>query len=59
MAIIEGVKFWAWREVGKENDERMDMSVLKPVSRLGGITYGRMLEGVQISRPVYEGPSML
>ena len=27
------------------------LQILKPMSRLGGITYGRMAEGVEIPRP--------
>ena len=27
------------------------MQVLRPMSRLGGITYGRLLEGIEIPRP--------
>lgn len=28
--------------------------VLRPVSRLGGITYGRTTEGLEIPRPAWE-----
>lgn len=32
----------------------MTTQVLKPVSRLGGITYGRVTEGFEIPRPDYK-----
>jgi hypothetical protein len=28
--------------------------VLKPIARLGGITYGRMVEAIEIPRPDYK-----
>lgn len=28
--------------------------VLRPISRLGGITYGRLLEGIELPRPEWE-----
>lgn len=30
------------------------MQVLKPMSRLGGITYGRVTEAIEIPRPDFE-----
>ena len=30
------------------------MQILKPVARLGGITYGRVVEGVEIPRPDWD-----
>lgn len=30
------------------------MQILKPISRLGGITYGRTTEGIEIPRPDFE-----
>lgn len=32
----------------------IDPAVLRPVSRLGGITYGRTTSGFELSRPVYK-----
>ncbi|KAK5170841.1 hypothetical protein LTR04_002918 [Oleoguttula sp. CCFEE 6159] len=54
LAIIEGVRFWA-REDAINNDRNLiDPAILRPVSRLGGITYGRLLEGVEIPRPEWD-----
>jgi hypothetical protein len=30
------------------------MQVLRPISRLGGITYGRVTEGLELPRPDFE-----
>ena len=30
------------------------LQVLRPMSRLGGITYGRLTEGIELLRPDYE-----
>lgn len=30
------------------------LKVLRPMSRLGGITYGRVIEGIEIPRPDYD-----
>lgn len=51
LAIVEGVRFWVREDA--INDERniIDPGVLRPMSRLGGIMYGRTMEGVEIPRP--------
>lgn len=54
MAIIEGVRFWAREDAINEDRNLIDPDVLRPVSRLGGITYGRVLEGIEIPRPDWE-----
>ncbi len=30
------------------------VQILRPMSRLGGITYGRLLEGIEIPRPDWD-----
>jgi flavin reductase (DIM6/NTAB) family NADH-FMN oxidoreductase RutF len=51
LAVIEGVKFWAREDAINEDKNLIDPSVLRPVSRMGGITYGRVIEGIEIPRP--------
>jgi len=51
LAVIEGVKFWAREDAINEEKNLIDPSVLRPISRLGGITYGRVSEGIEIPRP--------
>jgi flavin reductase (DIM6/NTAB) family NADH-FMN oxidoreductase RutF len=52
LVVVEGVHFHL-REDAVKNGV-MDLSVLRPVSRLGGIAYGRTTEGFQIMRPRWE-----
>jgi flavin reductase (DIM6/NTAB) family NADH-FMN oxidoreductase RutF len=54
MVILEGVNFWVREDAINEERSLIDPAVLKPVSRLGGITYGRVLEGFELLRPDFE-----
>ncbi|KAG9239208.1 flavoprotein-like protein oxygenase [Amylocarpus encephaloides] len=51
LAIIEGTRFWVRDDAINEDKNLIDPAVLKPMSRLGGITYGRTTEGFEIPRP--------
>lgn len=50
LAIIEGVRFWAREDAINEERSQLDIEVLKPMSRLGGITYARVLDGIELPR---------
>lgn len=50
MAVVEGVRFWARGDAVNEEGNLIDPAVLRPMSRLGGISYGRIVEGVEIPR---------
>lgn len=52
LALIEGVRFWAREDAINEDHSLIDPNVLKPIARLGGITYARVQEGFEIPRPV-------
>lgn len=52
LALIEGVKFWVREDALNEERNIIDPAVLKPVARLGGITYARVVDGFEIPRPV-------
>ena len=54
LAIIEGTRFWATEDAINEEKNIIDPAVLRPVSRLGGITYGRTLPGFEIPRPDFD-----
>ena len=54
LAIIEGVRFWVREDALNEEKNIIDPAVLRPISRMGGITYGRMVEGVEIPRPDFD-----
>jgi len=51
LAIVEGVRFWVREDAVNEERNIIDPAILRPMSRLGGIMYGRTLEGVEIPRP--------
>lgn len=52
LALIEGVRFWAREDAINEDHSLIDPNVMKPIARLGGITYARVQEGFEIPRPV-------
>ena len=54
LAIIEGVRFWVREDAINEERNIIDPAILRPMSRLGGITYGRTTQGVEIPRPDWE-----
>jgi len=53
LAIIEGTRFWVREDALNEDKNLIDPAILRPVARLGGITYGRVTEGFEIPRPDY------
>lgn len=53
MATLEGVRFWAREDALNEDRNLIDPDVLRPMSRLGGITYSRTLMGMEIPRPEF------
>jgi flavin reductase (DIM6/NTAB) family NADH-FMN oxidoreductase RutF len=54
LAVIEGVRFWAREDAINEDRNLIDPNVLRPIARLGGITYTRVMEGIEIPRPDWE-----
>ncbi|KAI9675690.1 MAG: hypothetical protein M1817_001057 [Caeruleum heppii] len=57
LAIIEGIRFWVREDAINEEKNLIDPAILKPMSRLGGITYGRTTEGIEIPRPQWSKES--
>ncbi|GAQ35927.1 hypothetical protein AtubIFM55763_003094 [Aspergillus tubingensis] len=53
LAIIEGVRFWVREDAINEDKSIVDLKVLKPISRLGGISYGRTTDAIEIPRPQF------
>ncbi|OOF95487.1 hypothetical protein ASPCADRAFT_207969 [Aspergillus carbonarius ITEM 5010] len=53
LAIIEGVRFWVRDDAIDEEKSIIDLKVLKPISRLGGISYGRTTDAIEIPRPQF------
>ena len=54
LAIVEGVNFWVREDAVNEERSVVDFAVLRPVSRLGGIMYGRTVEGFELPRLHFE-----
>lgn len=53
LCVVEGVKIHVREDLLNEEQNVVDTGKLKPVARLGGITYGRVIEGFELSRPLY------
>jgi flavin reductase (DIM6/NTAB) family NADH-FMN oxidoreductase RutF len=51
LAVVEGTRFWCREDAIDEKRELVDPAVLRPVGRMGGITYGLVTEGFEIPRP--------
>ena len=54
LAIVEGVRFWVREDAINEERSLIDPVVLRPMSLLGGIMYGRLMEAVELPRPRYQ-----
>ncbi|WYZ40788.1 hypothetical protein EsH8_IV_001129 [Colletotrichum jinshuiense] len=54
VAFIEGRNFWVREDAINEQKNIVDPAVLRPVSRLGGITYGRTTEVLELPRSDWE-----
>ncbi|KAF5026661.1 hypothetical protein F66182_1245 [Fusarium sp. NRRL 66182] len=54
MAVFEGTRFWVREDALNEERTVIDPKVLRSVGRLGGITYGRVTQGVELQRPDFE-----
>ncbi|CCH43498.1 hypothetical protein BN7_3048 [Wickerhamomyces ciferrii] len=51
--FLEGINFHVRKDIINTDLNQVDVSKLKPVSRLGGITYGRTTQGYEKPRPKY------
>ncbi|KAI5924967.1 hypothetical protein F4810DRAFT_662193 [Camillea tinctor] len=54
LVVLEGTRFWVREDAINEERNLVDPAVLRPISRLGGITYGRVTEAFELLRPVFE-----
>ncbi|KAI1500397.1 hypothetical protein F5X99DRAFT_386364 [Biscogniauxia marginata] len=54
LIVLEGTRFWVREDAINEERNLVDPSVLRPISRLGGITYARITEAIELQRPVFE-----
>ena len=51
---LEGTRFWAREDALNAERNMVDPAVLRPMSRLGGISYGRTTEAIELPRPDFE-----
>ncbi|KIX98495.1 uncharacterized protein Z520_05796 [Fonsecaea multimorphosa CBS 102226] len=54
LVTIEGVRFWAREDAINKDKSFLDPNILRPMARLGGITYGRILEAIELPRPEWK-----
>jgi flavin reductase (DIM6/NTAB) family NADH-FMN oxidoreductase RutF len=54
MLVVEGVRFWAREDAVDKGGSIIDLDKLRPMSRLGGITYARVTELIELPRPEWE-----
>lgn len=51
LAIIEGTRFWVREDAVNEERNEVKLDLLRPISRLGGMAYGRTTDVIEIPRP--------
>lgn len=51
---VLGVNFHVREDALNEEGNIIDAAVLRPLSRLGGITYGRTTDGFELPRPEFK-----
>nr|POE73055.1 uncharacterized protein CFP56_30994 [Quercus suber] len=54
LAIIEGVRFWVREDALNEERNLIDPAILRPIARMGGITYTRVETGIELPRPTWD-----
>jgi hypothetical protein len=55
MAVLEGVWFHVREDAFTNEDQNvLKEDILKPISSLGRITYGRVIHGFEIPRPMFK-----
>ncbi|RWA07499.1 hypothetical protein EKO27_g7605 [Xylaria grammica] len=51
MVLLEGFRFWAREDAINAERNAIAPEILRPMSRLGGITYGRTTDAIELPRP--------
>ncbi|KAI0110388.1 hypothetical protein GGR51DRAFT_511022 [Nemania sp. FL0031] len=54
MVLLEGLRFWVREDALNDEHNAVAPEILRPISRLGGISYGRTMEAIELPRPVFE-----
>jgi flavin reductase (DIM6/NTAB) family NADH-FMN oxidoreductase RutF len=55
LAIIEATRFWVREDALNKERSEIDLGVLRPLTQLGGISYGRVRETFELPRPSFAG----
>lgn len=51
LAIIQASRFWVRNDAINEDQDRIDLSKMRPLVQLGGISYGRINNTFELPRP--------
>ena len=54
LAVIEATRFWVREDAVNKELSQIDLSVLRPVAQLGGISYGRVVEMFELPRSTWK-----
>lgn len=54
VAFIEATRFWVREDAVNDEGSQIDLSVLRPVGQLGGISYGRVTETFELPRTTWD-----
>lgn len=54
VVLLEGQRFWVREDALNAERSAVAPEILRPISRLGGITYSRTTEAIELPRPVFE-----
>lgn len=57
LCVFQGVYFHVRKDAINEERNLINPNVLKPISRLGGISYSRVKHGIEIPRPDFNKES--
>ncbi|KAJ6779354.1 hypothetical protein PWT90_04019 [Aphanocladium album] len=52
--FVEGTRFWVREDALNEDKNIVDPAILRPMGRLGGITYSRTTQGLELTRPKFK-----
>ncbi|KAI0380974.1 hypothetical protein F5Y04DRAFT_256420 [Hypomontagnella monticulosa] len=54
LVVLEGTRFWVREDALNEDQNMIDPDVLRPMARLGGISYARVRDVMEVPRPRFE-----
>ncbi|KAI1822692.1 FMN-binding split barrel [Xylaria intraflava] len=54
VVTVEAQRFWVREDALNEEKSLISFDALRPMSRLGGISYGRIVQAMELPRPVFE-----